>query len=436
MRINALQTFQLIRFATTFLIGILFAKIFRVAISDITIYEVLIFLGNFLSFFWISASQKTLLSLFSQYKNQQVNLLWNLTLLMTIFGLLAGGILYVFQDIIIHQFTQFERLEYLNLMCLIVILNAPTALTELIYLLQKKEKAIVQYGVLLFGGQLLAISIPLILDWGLLGIFRALLLWNALKFSWLIKVLLDTHRKEQQTNPQTVISVFNWRIQKKLLWLLLPLCLHMLIGGGMEYIDGFIVTNNFSEESMFAVFRYGARELPLVTILTTALTATLIPLAVDNQVAAMDKIKAEVQQLSNWLFPVTMVLMIVSPYLFPLVYNENFADSAKVFNVYLLVISSRLLLPQVFIYAKQHNFVLVWSAIIEVGINISLSLYLVTFYGLEGIAFATVLAYFVNKLILIGYNYWIFDIPLNNYLNISKFVLWNSALFFCFFCFY
>lgn len=433
MKINALQTFQLLRFVTTLFIGILLAKIFSVATADIAVYEVLLFLGNFLSFFWISASQKTLLSLFPQQKNQQAHLLWNMTFLMTLFGLLAGGILYGFQDIIVHQFTQFEQLEYLGLMSLIVVLIGPTSLTEFIYLLQKKEKAIVQYGIFLFGGQLLAVLLPLIFDWGLQGIFQALLVWNILKFIWLIKVLLAAYKIEKQTNPQTLKPSFNWPFQKNLLWLLFPLCLHMLIGGGMEYVDGFIVTSHFSEEGMFAVFRYGAKELPLVTILTAALAATLIPLAVENQTAAIDKIKTEVQQLSNWLFPVTMVLMIISPYLFPLVYNEDFADSAKVFNVYLLVISSRLLLPQVLIYARQHNFVLVWSAIIEVVINIGLSLYLVNSYELEGIAFATVIAYLVNKLILIGYNYWTFEIPLSDYLNIRSFVFWNVGLLICFY---
>ena len=85
------------------------------------------------------------------------------------------------------------------------------------------------------------------------------------------------------------------------------------------------------------------------------------------------------------------------------------------------------------IYARQHNFVLVWSAIIEVLINIGLSLYLVNFYGLEGIAFATVIAYFINKMILIAYNYWTFDIPLSDYLNIPAFVFWTFGLLICFY---
>ena len=120
--------------------------------------------------------------------------------------------------------------------------------------------------------------------------------------------------------------------------------------------------------------------------------------------------------------------MISSPYLFPLVYSEKFALSARVFNVYLLIISSRLLLPQVIILAKQHNYILVGSAILEVIINLGLSLYLVQDFGLEGIAFATVIAYLVNKIILIGYNSFALNIPLSDYLNIKRFLFFNFLL--------
>ncbi|MFK7979364.1 MAG: hypothetical protein AB8G86_05250 [Saprospiraceae bacterium] len=420
--LNALQTFQLMRFATTLLIGILLARFFQLSTPEIALYEVLLFLGNFLSFFWISAGIKSLLSQFSKEKEAH-SLLINLAFLLFILGVSAGGLLYFFQDFIIHQFTQYEELAHIGLISLFLVFNAPTAIIEYIYLLQKKEKAILWYGALIFSSQLLVIIIPLVFNWGLSGIFQGLLLWSILKFIWLLNVLFSPKRNAANTKVS-----LNWLQLKNLLLLMLPLSLHMLIGGGMEYVDGFIVTSHFEDTGMFAVFRYGARELPLVTILTAALTATLIPLAVENQPLAITKIKAEVHKLSRWLFPVTVLLILLSPYLFPLVYTDKFAESAQVFNVYLLIISSRLLLPQVIIYAQQHNFVLVWSAIIEVLINVGLSLYLVEIHGLVGIAFATVIAYLVNKIILIAYVHFTFKIPLTDYLPLKSYIFYNVFL--------
>ncbi len=279
--------------------------------------------------------------------------------------------------------------------------------------------------------QLLAIILPILFGKNIEGIFQCLLLWSMLKFGWLLVLLKRAFWKEKSKPAPLVFkfsNLLNFQLQKKISWLLLPLSLHMLLGGGMEYIDGFIVTSHFEEKSAFAVFRYGARELPLVTILSSALAATLIPLSIENQSLAIQKMKQEVSKLSQWLYPLTFILIFISPYLFPLVYNADFVESARVFNIYLLLISSRLLLPQVIIYSKQHNFVLVASAVIEISVNLGLSLLLVKKYGLEGIAFATVLAYLVNKLILIAYNYFQFGISLSHYLNIKNYLFYNAVL--------
>jgi len=424
--INGLQFFQLLRFGTTLFIGILLAKIFGLATAEIALYEVILFLGNFVSFFWISAGIKSLLSEYARSKNQAAALLINTSFLLFILGILAAALLYFFQSSFIQTFTQYEQIPYLHLICLYLLFNAPASLIEYIYLLQKKEAKLIRYGLIIFGLQLVAVVFPLLMNWGIGGIFCCLLWWSIFKFCWLLVVLIR-HWKAAKS-PQNTSPILSWSTQKQLLVLLFPLSLHMLIGGGMEYVDGFIVTKYFEDTGMFAIFRYGARELPLVTILTAALTATLIPLAVENQAIVLPKIKKEIDKLSRWLFPLTIGLMLVSPYLFPLIYNEKFATSARVFNVYLLIISSRILLPQVIILAQQHNYVLVWSALVEVVVNLGLSLYWVQDYGLEGIAFATVCAYFVNKIILVSYNYLKFKIPLSDYLNLPNYFFYNLSL--------
>jgi O-antigen/teichoic acid export membrane protein len=216
-------------------------------------------------------------------------------------------------------------------------------------------------------------------------------------------------------------------ILKKVILFLLPLSLHMLIGGGMEYVDGFLVARYF-EVDQFAIFRYGARELPFVSLIISAFAATMIPSAVENEKAALFQIKQQVRTLSYWMYPLTFVLMIVSPFLFPLIYNESFKHSALIFNIYLLIITSRILLPQVLLYSRQHTSILVYSAIIELAINLGLSLVFIKHYGLVGIAIATVIAYFCNKLILIGYVRQVLKISVGDYLDWKNYLLFNSLL--------
>ena len=86
--LNALQIFQIFRFGTTLLIGIVLIKVVGLSTAEIALYEVLLFLGNFVSFFWISAGQKGLLTLFPSYPiDQRGRLLFNIflyTLFLTI----------------------------------------------------------------------------------------------------------------------------------------------------------------------------------------------------------------------------------------------------------------------------------------------------------------------------------------------------------------
>ena len=280
--LNSLQLFQLMRFVTTLLIGIALARIFGLSTGEISLYEVLLFLSNFVSFFWLSAGVKSLLSQYRKTEFDATSLLFNLAFLLFIFGLIAASTLYFFQDFFVKDLAMFPPINYMGLISLYLIFNAPSTLIEYIYLLQKKEKKILWYGILIFSTQLAAVCLPILLNLGIKGIFQCLLVWSIFKFTWLLVLLFQTYKNSKETtekHKKRSQLFFDRLIQKKLLLLIFPLSLHMLIGGGMEYIDGFIVTT-FKDKSLFAVFRYGAKELPLVTILTAALTATLIPLAV------------------------------------------------------------------------------------------------------------------------------------------------------------
>lgn len=222
-----------------------------------------------------------------------------------------------------------------------------------------------------------------------------------------------------------------FRLDFKLQWIFLlfafPLIVHMLVGNGMEYVDGFII-NHFFDQATFAQFRYGARELPLVAVLVGSVSTALIPDAVNSMDDALKKVKTKITQLGNFLFPISISLMLLSSTIFPIIYSEDFAISAQIFNIYLLIITSRILMPQVVIFARHNNLILVISAIVELVVNVALSLVLLQYFGILGIAWATVIAFMVNKTILIVFAYTKHGIPLGKYLNIRHYFLWIFLL--------
>jgi O-antigen/teichoic acid export membrane protein len=414
--VSSLQGFNLIRFGVTLLIGILLAKS-GMPTEDIAIYETLLFLTNLSSFFWIGGGQNALLSFFPKVegKENQDTLLWSVLVLYLLFATLAGLGLLGASFLMVGRWTSF-RWPLLAF----VLLYTPSHLTHLVYLLRNRYDAILQYGVISFSIQLLVVLIPVFAGYGVVGAIWGLVAWGGLRAGWLVWVFFGLGSIQIRFNLLRAYWV-----------VLIPLMLHLLIGNSVEYIDGLLV-GTFLPPEAFAVFRYGARELPLTTLLVGAVVAGLIPVASQNLSIGMEDIRTRTTRLSHFLFPLSGFFMIISPWLFPLVYNADFLEAAWVFNWYLLILTSRILLPQIVVISQGKNYILVVSAIIETVINVGLSVWWVQIWGLQGIAAASVIAYMVNKVNLILYNQFQLGISWRSYTNVRVYLLYSIFLVLCF----
>ena len=193
-------------------------------------------------------------------------------------------------------------------------------------------------------------------------------------------------------------------------------------------MDGFIVSARYNA-GVFAVFRYGARELPLVALLAHALSNALVPqFKKIGQIEALQQLKQRSSQMISWMFPMTLILMITSYFLFPLLFKQGFVESAGVFNLYLLLVTSRLLFPQTILIAYEKTRILMTASAIELTVNIVLSLILVRFWGIRGVALATVLAYYLERIILVVFVRRVQGIRLQQYLHITQHLVWTLLL--------
>lgn len=146
----------------------------------------------------------------------------------------------------------------------------------------------------------------------------------------------------------------------------------------------------------------------------------------------LEKIKRNAQKLGLWLFPLSGIMMLLSHWAFPVVFNANFSGSATIFNIYLLLIVSRLLFPQTILIGLQKTREIMWPSFLEIVVNVALSLWFVQLWGLPGVAYGTVCAYLFEKLFLMVFVKKNFRIHLSEYLNVKQHVLYSlilSALF-------
>lgn len=419
---KAIQAFNLMRFGATFLIGVLLAKS-GIPTGEISLYETWLFFGNILTFFWLGGGHNALVSLYPRLHSPEARgtVMFQAFVLFTLLSLLAAGLLLSLGGWIGPRFAHSGQVPYVWLLCIFVVGNVPSQLVQLFYLLEERSGAILYYGMASFGLQVVAVLAPVWAGYGIRGALVSLAVWAALKWIWLLMLVVRQGRWKWERT-----------IFRQYLWAMLPLTLHVLLGNSVEYTDGLIVAGFFEDEKQFALFRFGARELPITMLLVGGIVTGLIPVTTRDQEKGLEEIRRRTARLSDWLFPLSGVLMFLSPVLFPLVYNDDFAISAQVFNIYLLILSSRILLPQVLVISRQKNFFLVANALFELGLNVGLSLWWVRSWGLEGIAMASVVAFLVNKMVLIAFNAAVLKVGPSAYIPLQRWTLYTAGLFLCY----
>ena len=139
---------------------------------------------------------------------------------------------------------------------------------------------------------------------------------------------------------------------------------------------------------------------------------------------AFQELKQQSSRLMNVLFPVTWIFLIASKFLYPIIFSEAFEQSASIFNIYLLLIISRMIFPQSVVLAFQRRDIILNTAYWEITINVFSSLILMWKFGIIGIAYGTVVAFLSEKLIL-AYRLKKLNVDFQQYTNFSKWFLFT-----------
>jgi O-antigen/teichoic acid export membrane protein len=387
--VNALQFFQLVRYGTLVLIGIIMSKT-ELGKTNIGHYETFLLIAGAFTFFWVNGFLKVMMPMHSE-KNEKERpaFLFNIFVLLMGFSFIAALLVVLLNQPVSVLLLNGNSVPMPLLLGLYILLNSPSLMTEYIYLVNNKPKSIIIYAITAFSIQVIAVGLPPLLGYGLNWVIAGLLFSTFVKFTWLLFVL----RKFTTVN-------FNPLLLKEFIRYGSPLVLSVLLSSSARYIDGFIITSKFSPDD-FAVFQYGARELPLAMLLCNSLSMAMLPRFSKPDIASpLAEFKSEVYRLNWLLFPVSMLLLLLSHWLYPIVFSVDFKDSATIFNIYLLLIISRLLFPQTLLIAKKINGVIVRASLFEIIINVSFSLWLASKIGVMGVAYATVIAYLFEKIYL------------------------------------
>jgi O-antigen/teichoic acid export membrane protein len=386
------------------------------------------FIAGLLSFFWVTGIIQSLLPLYHRNKTYRKigdngagksPEIFNAFILLSFFSLLF----FALGHIVKYNFSVFRysgNVPYLNLLLLYILLSSPVCLIEYIYLLNNRSYRIFQYGVYTFSLQLILIILPVILGKGIIWSIYGLLAVTGVRWIWLI-ILLRRYT-EMKISP---------RFMKEHLYLGAPLILTTLISGSAQYTDGIIVSTVYRDPAMFAWFRYGAKEFPLVLMLASGLSAAMLPefSTRTRMKESLARIKAKSRNLMHICFPATMFIMLFARWLYPRMFTPEFQKSADIFLIYSLLVVPRLVFPQTIIVGRKKTHITLIASLLELALNIPLSLWMIKMgYNIVGVALATFIVYVFGKLFLVVYLWTKMNIRPSEYIPVRIYLLYSSLL--------
>lgn len=399
------------------IISIVFTK--KLSRADIGEFEMFMFIAGILTFFWVTGIIQSLLPLYNRNKtyrrvgeggNVKSPEIYNAFLLLCFFSVLF----FVLGHSLKNHFSVFNQsgnVPFINLLLLYIMLSSPVCLIEYIYLLNNRSYRIFQYGLYTYSAQLLLVIVPILMGKDIIWAVYGLLAITGVRWIWLL-ILLRRYT-EMKISPE---------FMKEHLYLGIPLILTSLIAGSPQYIDGVIISSVYRDPAVFAWFRYGAKEFPLVLMLANGLSNAMLPefSTRERMKESLEKIRVKSGQLMHFLFPAAMLIMLFSRWIYPRMFNPDFGKSADIFLVYSLMIIPRLVFPQTIVIGRKKTHIVLIAGVVEIALNIPLSLLMIKWgYGLVGVAVSTFIVNVISKVYLGAYVWVKMNIKPSEYIPVK-----------------
>jgi O-antigen/teichoic acid export membrane protein len=425
--VSGLQLYQLMKPVIFFIISVVFTKS-KLSSQDIGQWEMFMFIAGLLTFFWVTGIIQSLLPLYHRnrtYRKVGDNgvakspEIFNAFLLLCFFSLLF----FLMGHALKGNFSVFHNrgnVPFINLLLLYILFNQPVQLIEYIYLLNNRSYRILQYGLYTFSAQLIFIITPILFGKDIIWSIYGLLLITGFRWIWLIILL-------RRYTEMKVSADF----MKEHLYLGTPLILTTLISGSGQYTDGIIISSVLKDPTQFAFFRYGAKEFPLVLMLANGLSSAMLSefSTREKMKESLEILKVKSRKLMHLLFPLTMAMMLIARWLYPVMFRAEFHKSSGVFLIYALLIIPRLVFPQTILVGRKKTRIMLIAALIELAVNIPLSLLMLKWgYKLPGVALSTFIAYLVNNLFLVLYVWFKMNIKPSEYIPLKVYALYSSLI--------
>ncbi len=392
--------------------GIIFSSIViarLLSIDEVGSIEMLMLCGYLMTFFWSDALIRGFLSTSDIAKDKQSasSFLWIYLLgSLSSMTLLVAG-----HKWLVPLFTDRENLEGFRLFIFYQALIIPVWVSPFLGLIKGQNSMLLSLYVLIcpaFACWTGYNSLP-----GIEGVLIGMVCYALVGFVWLM-----TKTTFVKNLPLKKIFLTIWPAT----W---PLVMYAVSSGLARSFDSWLVAHHF-DESSFAIFRYGAREFPLVVALTAGFSTAMIPRLKSTE--GVIELKQRSIRLMHMVYPVLAFFILLSPLFFEIIFGYAYRASAIIFNIYLLLALTQVVFPQTILTARGDAKILWYVSLAELALNIVASLILMQYLGLAGIALGTLIAFIFEKIVLIFIVRRRYHIRLSEMMNIRLWIFYAILL--------
>ena len=220
----------------------------------------------------------------------------------------------------------------------------------------------------------------------------------------------------------------------------LPLGIATILGSLTIQLDKIIVSSTLSPVD-FAIYSNGAIEIPLIGIVTGAISTIILSEMSANCKAglkerALDLFRKAAVRSGIIIFPAMAFLLVYAHEFITLIFSDKYQKSVDVFVIYLLALPVRIVMYGAALMALNMTKFILYRSIFDLLINALLSVILINIFGVYGAAVATIITLFIwtvpvnIKMIAKGFGCGLKDVmPIKTLLEIA--VISFLAAIFC-----
>lgn len=308
------------------------------------------------------------------------------------------------------------------------IFSFPSIVLDAVLILKNKFKTLFKVTTLTILGYAFAVALTILYKMSVGFIFMCLSVFAFVRFvyTW------DLIRRFWNSNLKDKDSLFP-HIREILLFTG-PLIVGHIGALVSKQVDKYIVANNFPSE-VYAIYTIGARELPIVSLITSSFASVVFPeisklYANGKGLDIAHLIRDVVRSTSVFIIPTFSFLLFFAEEFVVILFSEKYIESTPIFRIYLLFLPMRVLVYSSVLSALGKQKIYMFISLFDLVFNLSLGIVLVKIVGLVGPAIAVVSSTFVEVLFMLFYISKVLGgIGLSNILPFrSMLVLWVFSL--------